>query len=743
MRRAGVEPNETTFSTTLTACSQSINDDFVVSLHGLVIKKGYLGKLFVSSGLVAAYSKSVLLDEARQVFDEMSHRDAVLWNLMISAYSQKGLSGEACNIFAHLTRDCNVWKVFVNDFTLASVLNACAKMGCLGSGKSVHNYAIKTGFDSNVFVGGAIVDMYCKCGRLDSARCFFDQMRNRDIVVWNTLITGYAQNNCEEEAIELFRTLECNGIFPNDTTFSCIIKASAVMLNGALGRCFHAKTLKFGFSLDVYVGTALIDMYSKFLTMDEAERAFCGMNKRNLVSYNALINGYSLIGRHGNALRAYTELRNEEMIPDSFTLIGLFSSCAASSAFAEGSQVHSHSIMLGLDSNASVGNSIVNFYSSCASVDCALKVFESIKQRNAISWAGIISGLVQNNKGEKAIELFCKMHKLSGGIDEFSSSSVIKAVATCTATEQGRNLHAHVLKMGLQSKIYVGSALIDMYSKCGMVEDAYKVFSKMPERNVVSWNSMIMGYAQNGFSNDALLLYQEMKDCEFAPTPVTFVGILLACNHAGLVQEGRHYYRLMVNHYGIPASIEHCTCMVYLLGHAGYVEEAEELLLNSPFSEEPGIWRSLLASCEAHENFQVAFRAAQYCLRFEPDDSSAHTILSNIYAAKQLWPEVESARDSMKLKSRKQHRKAPVKALGTDVIRRKLLRWLNCHPISKQGHCLFCSNQSSQAQSYQGFGESLQKLQKSFYELACTYSIVKFIQKLDNQSLAAFVKKRR
>ncbi|GAB2284837.1 hypothetical protein Dimus_019290 [Dionaea muscipula] len=650
MRRASVEPNETTLSTTLTVCAHSMDrETFGVGLHCLAFKNGYLKHLFVSCGLIGMYSKCGDVHDARKLFDEIPERDAVVWNSMISAYSQRGWGEEACSLFSNLTADCKDWNVLVNDFTLASVLNACAQMGFLGSGQCVHGFAIKTGFNFNVFVGGSIVDMYCRCGRVSSARCAFDGLENRDVVVWNTMIARYAQSNCGEEALELFHQMERYGIPPNDSTFSCIIQASRMMPDSALVRCFHAKTLQLGFSSDLYVGTALVDLYSKFLAMEDAEKAFHGISKTNLVSYNALINGYGLVGGHVSALIAYKELRLEEMKPDSCTLLGLFSSCAASGAFVEGAQVHCHSILLALDLNVTVANSIVNFYSSCGRLDCALRAFDSIEERNAISWAGMISGLVQHNQLEKAIELFREMHMLYEITDEFTASSVIKVAGTWANIEQGRIMHAHVMKMGLENKIFVGSSLIVMYSKCGMVEDAYSVFCTMPEKNVVSWNSMIMGYAQNGFSNDALILYQEMNEHGVSPTAVTFVGILLACTHARLVEDGKHYYRLMTYQYGIPSSLEHCTCMVNLLSRAGYVEEAEEFLLCSPFTEEPGIWRGLLASSEACENFHVAYRAAHQCLHLEPNDSFAHTILSNINAAKHLWSEVGMTRDSMKV----------------------------------------------------------------------------------------------
>jgi len=460
------------------------------------------------------------------------------------------------------------------------------------------------------------------------------------------MITGYLRNGYEDEAIELFLTMQHQRLWPNYTTFSAIIDASSALPDDTFGRSLHAMTLKFGLTSEVYTGTAIVDMYSKFLNMIEAETAVSEMPKKNVVSYNALITGYGLTGDHENAFRTYALLRVQEMQPDACTFIGLFTACTPSCAFVEGAQAHSHSVMLGLLSDVQVGNSIVNFYSKCGYIDCAMKAFETA---DAVSWAVIISGLVQNNQDNKAVNLFCEMHRLSRKADEYSSSSVIKAVASLAAIVQGRHLHGHLIKTGLDHKIFVGSSLIDMYSKCGMIEDAYKLFSGMAEKNVVSWNSMLMGYAQNGFSNEALLLFEGMEKYGVLPNSVTFVGVLLACCHAGKVEEGRHYYQLMDTYYGISPSVEHCTCMVNLLGRSGYVDEAETLLLDSPFKEEHCIWRSLLASCEAHRNFDVAARVAEYCLRLKPDDPSTYTILSNVYATKQLWSEVGNARDSMKM----------------------------------------------------------------------------------------------
>ncbi|CAO2816805.1 unnamed protein product [Amaranthus hypochondriacus] len=650
MRNAGIEPNEFTFSTTLTVCTQSLNKSVGLSLHSLILKKGYLNQLFVSGGLISMYSSFCRIRDARKVFDEMPERDEVVCNLMIAKYAQIGFSKEAWRLFCGMVNGFIHCRGLVSDFSVVSVLNACAHLGCSRFGKSVHSYAIKLGFDSDDFVGSSLVGMYSKYKELGSARSVFDQLGTMDVVVWNTMITGYAQNGYEEEAIQLFFEMENQGLCPNYTTFSAVIDASCVMPDETLGRKLHAKALKFGFLLDVYLGTAVVDMYSKFLIMTDAERAFSEMGKKNVISYNALITGYGITGDHENALKSYKILQSlEEMKPDACTLIGLISSSVTSAAYVVGEQVHSISIKLGWDRDVLVRNSIVNFYSKFGLAKSAMKAFETAQGSNIVSWTAIMTGLVQNNELIKALEVFCTMHNLSEKADEFSSSSVIKAAASLAAVSQGRLLHGYVFKIGLNNHIFVGSALIDMYSKCGIVKDANKVFYEMPEKNDVTWNSMITGYARNGFSDEALNLFHEMLLCGVMPTSVTFVGVLLACYHAGMVQEGKHYYKLMKSCYGISPSAEHYSCMVNLLGHSGYVSEAEVFLLNSPYKEELALWKSLLTSCEAHRVSDVASRVAKYCLNLKPDDSSVYTILSNIYASKRCWLEVEKTRDSMKM----------------------------------------------------------------------------------------------
>ncbi|KAL5720484.1 hypothetical protein ACHQM5_013151 [Ranunculus cassubicifolius] len=649
MQRMGVNPNEKTFSIVIGISTKLQRLDFGMSLHCLILRMGLFRQHFVTTGLVTLYCKCDVVNDARKLFDESLERDVVMWNAMIAGYSQKGLYEEAVGVFFDLLNSGSDWRYLVNDFTFASSFRGCAGLGCVKIGKALHSCAIKTGFDSDVFVAGSTVDMYSKCGSVDIARRVFDRMGRRDLVVWNSMITGYTQNHYGWEVIELFQLLQIEGFAPNETTFCCALKASSIIDDSIVGRCFHAKALISGCCSDVFVGTSLVDMYSKYFEMEEANRAFQDMTRRNLVSFNALINGYSLTGRCVDALQTYMNLFSENLRPDSFTFGSLLSSCSECESLIEGTQIHACAFKVGLDSHVTVGNSLVSLYAKCGLMESASQSFKSLAAPNAVSWAGIISAYAQNGDNKKALEYFYKLNKLSAEADEFSLSSILKVLANCAAVVQGKHVHALVIKKGVGLSLYVGSALIDMYAKCGMIDDSFQVFHKIPEKNVVVWNSMIVAYAQNGYSDKSLLLFQEMVRSSVIPTSITFTGILHACSHAGLVEKGKQYYNSMVSTYKIPPSVEHCTCMVDLLGRSGYLDDAESFLRHCPFSTEPGLWRALLTSCGVHKNVDVAVRAAKQCIRLEPNDSSAYVTLSNIYASKELWNEVTRIRDMMRV----------------------------------------------------------------------------------------------
>ncbi|XP_031481142.1 pentatricopeptide repeat-containing protein At3g24000, mitochondrial-like [Nymphaea colorata] len=644
MRKEGVKPNANTFATVIPICSEMSKGGLGRGLQGLVVKCGFYSDVFVLSSLIGMYAGLGCVDSAMEVFTEMPVRDVVAWNSMIAAYVQTGFSREAVELFLVML----VGDIQPNNYSFATVQKACAGLGCVKFGSSVHACLVKMGFDLDVFVMGCVVDMYSKCGNLQEARRAFDNIANRDIVAWNTMISGYVQNGVGEEAIELYCQMPLQGFIPNNITYASILKAVAILEDGVLCKYLHPLVIKSGFLSDVYVGTALVDAYAKSLLVEDAEKVYTEMRYRNLVSWNALITGYSLAGKYKDAMNLYCQMQKVPIRPDPYTLTGLLSSCSMSKSLAEGSQLHAHSIKIGLDSNVSVGNALLDLYSKCGSVDDASRAFQCIDVPNSISWAAIISAFVHNGGEESAVLYFREMHRIFKNFDEFSCSSVLKASASCAVLEQGKQIHVHVVKSGLESSLYVGSALIDMYSKCGRLEDAYRVFKIMPEKNVVSLNSMIMCFAQHGHSEQALYLFEEMQKLGILPTSITFIGVLFACSHAGLVEKGREYFDMVVSNHRISPTIEHYTCMVDLLGRAGLLNEAEIFLKNSPFAFEALIWRSLLSACRLHKDTVVGSRVADHCLLLDPCEPSTYVLLSNMYASRDRWDDVTRIRALMK-----------------------------------------------------------------------------------------------
>jgi pentatricopeptide repeat protein len=267
---------------------------------------------------------------------------------------------------------------------------------------------------------------------------------------------------------------------------------------------------------------------------------------------------------------------------------------------------------------------------------------------DAVTWNAIIAGYAQNGDRDMALECFCQMHQEGIKQDQFSFTSVLQSCASIGAFEQGKSVHGHIIKYGFQYDVFVASALVDMYAKCGSIENAQRMFAKMEKRNVISWNAMIGGYAQNGYGKETLELFEEMQLFGLEPDSITFVGVLSACSHRGLVAKGLHYFGCMSRDHGITPSVEHFSCVVDLLGRAGHLDEAKNFLKEIPFEFRTAGWHALLGVCRAHRNVELGKQVAEHILDLEPYDDAAYVLLSNLYAAEGRWHEVDTLRRMMK-----------------------------------------------------------------------------------------------
>jgi len=563
-----------------------------------------------------------------------------------------------------------------------------------------------------------------KLGFLDEADSLFRSMPERDQCTWNSMVSGFAQHDRCEEALCYFAMMHKEGFVLNEYSFASVLSACSGLNDMNKGVQVHSLIAKSPFLSDVYIGSALVDMYSKCGNVNDAQRVFDEMGDRNVVSWNSLITCFEQNGPAVEALDVFQMMLESRVEPDEVTLASVISACASLSAIKVGQEVHGRVVKNDkLRNDIILSNAFVDMYAKCsrikearfifdsmpirnviaetsmisgyamaASTKAARLMFTKMAERNVVSWNALIAGYTQNGENEEALSLFCLLKRESVCPTHYSFANILKACADLAELHLGMQAHVHVLKHGFkfqsgeEDDIFVGNSLIDMYVKCGCVEEGYLVFRKMMERDCVSWNAMIIGFAQNGYGNEALELFREMLESGEKPDHITMIGVLSACGHAGFVEEGRHYFSSMTRDFGVAPLRDHYTCMVDLLGRAGFLEEAKSMIEEMPMQPDSVIWGSLLAACKVHRNITLGKYVAEKLLEVEPSNSGPYVLLSNMYAELGKWEDVMNVRKSMRKEGvTKQPGCSWIKIQGHDHV---FMVKDKSHPRKKQIHSL-------------------------------------------------------
>ncbi|KAJ1423819.1 Tetratricopeptide-like helical domain superfamily [Sesbania bispinosa] len=502
-------------------------------------------------------------------------------------------------------------------------------------GRAVHAHIIKT-HDTPLpsFLCNHLVNMYSKLDHLNSAQHVLSLTNTRTVVTWTSLISGCVQNGRSIAALRHFSNMRRECVHPNDFTFPCVFKASASLQMPMTGKQVHALALKGGQIFDVFVGCSAFDMYSKTGLRAEARNMFDEMPHRNLATWNAYISNAVQDGRSLDAIAAFKEFLCVNGEPNSITFCAFLNACADTLRLELGRQLHGFIIQSGYREDVSVSNGLIDFYGKCGDIVSSEMVFNSIGRKNVVSWCSMLAALVQNHVEERACMVFLQAREEVEPTD-FMISSVLSACAELGGLELGRSVHALAVKACVEENIFVGSALVDLYGKCGCIEDAEQVFSEMPERNIVTWNAMIGGYAHQGNVDMALGLFEEMKlgSCGITPSYVTLVSVLSACSRAGAVERGLHIFESMRVRYGIEPGAEHYACVVDLLGRSGLVDRAYEFIKNMPIHPTISVWGALLGACRMHGKTRLGKIAAEKLFELDPEDSGNHVVLSNMLAS--------------------------------------------------------------------------------------------------------------
>ncbi|XP_058080676.1 pentatricopeptide repeat-containing protein At3g49170, chloroplastic-like [Magnolia sinica] len=673
MMEAGTCPNEFALGSLLKA-SAGLRDVCIGrQLHGWCLRIGFVSDAGVRTSLITMYSSCGFLDDAALVFREIplsSLDDVPTWNSMIAAYVFNGCWSECFQLFSDM-----LWMGLVapTERTYASMINACGSVRALDHGKTIHGKIVKDGLLNMTTMGNSLITFYSKCWTLDDANKMFKTIPSKNIVSWNAIVAAHEQNDDEKSAIDLFHRLlrleSCAK--PNRITFLSVLSAVSSVSGLKHGREIHAQMIKMELEDNTSIANSLITMYSKCGEATKARRVFERLPCRDIVSWNSMLAGFVQNEQLENCLELFTRMPLSGYEPDdhSFTIaLGAVSSHPSmSKCWRWGREIHGHVIRQ--SSHAVVGtstyNSILTMYAKCNKVADAEKIFKGINKRDSYSWNAMMDGYSINGNYNDVILLFIDMLEQSLQYDHLSFSILLTACGRSASIQLGKQFHASVVKhrynhCNLQtSSLSINNALVSMYSKCGSISDASSIFVRMARRDVFSWTAMITGCAHHGMGYESLQLFERMIAEGIKPNSVTFLGVLTASAHAGLVNEGIHYFNSMSKSHNVNPSIEHYACMVDLFGRLGQFGIAKtwvEAGISSLKLEQGAcliLWKVLLGACHAHKQLDLGVHAAMKILDLEPEDETTHILLSNLYAAFGMWSDAVRVRRWMKDKGLK------------------------------------------------------------------------------------------
>lgn len=535
-------------------------------------------------------------------------------------------------------------------YNFTYLLKVCGDVGEIRRGKEIHGQLIVNGFSLDLFAMTGVVNMYAKCGQIQEAYKMFDRMPERDLVSWNTIVAGFAQNGFAELALDLVTRMHEEGRRGDFITIVSILPAVANVGSLRIGKAVHGYAMRAGFDSVVNVSTALVDMYAKCGRVETARLVFDGMKSRNVVSWNSMIAAYVEGGNPEEAMRIFQKMLDQGVEPTNVTIMEALHACADLGDLERGLFIHKLLDQLKLGTDVSMTNSLISMYSKCKKVDIAADIFSKLQGKTLVSWNAMILGYAQNGRVNEALNYFCKMRSKNIKPDSFTMVSVIPALAELSVIRHAKWIHALVIRNCFEKNVFVMTALIDMYAKCGAVGTARALFDMMNERHVTTWNVMIDGYGTHGLGKAAVELFNKMLEGPTKPNDITFLCAISACSHSGLVEEGIHYFTSMKKDYGIEPVMDHYGAMVDLLGRAGCLNEAWDFIQKMPI--EPGItvFGAMLGACKIHKNVELGEKAASRLFELDPDEGGYHVLLANIYAAASMWDKLAKVRTIMEKK---------------------------------------------------------------------------------------------
>ncbi|KAH7443887.1 hypothetical protein KP509_02G054200 [Ceratopteris richardii] len=476
--------------------------------------------------------------------------------------------------------------------------------------------------------------MYAKCGDVAKAEKLFGMYRSRDVFTWTALIAGYAHQGQGQQSLHHYEHMRREGLTPDEVTFNCVLKACAMIAAIDKGVQIHDDISKHGFlQKNVMLGNSLVNMYAKCGALTRAEKVLEELPIRNVITWSALIAGYAEHQKGEQAFECFQKMQREGLVPDAVTFISLLKVCGSSGFAGNGELIHEEISKHGLlGSDSALDNALIDMYVKCGALDKAREVLDELPNRDVISWCTLIAGYGQKREGEKALQCFTQLLREGIHPNSVTYTCILKACCGLGAATEGEKLHDVISKQGLLSTdIFLGNALINMYAKCGFLVKAAQVMAELPNRDVISWNTMMTGYIQKGECEQALASYEKLHDEGLSPDATTFLCVLTACSRLGLVDVAYKYFETMIKVYGIMPCLQHYTCIVDLFGRAGQLQKAVELMRRLPFSDTV-VWSALLGACQKWGDVSIGRWVFDHGIQSNKKDAALYISRENTYS---------------------------------------------------------------------------------------------------------------
>ncbi|KAK7311494.1 hypothetical protein RJT34_09681 [Clitoria ternatea] len=583
---------------------------------------------FLLNRAIESYAKCNCLRDARELFDEMPQRDGGSWNALITAYSQLGFPRQAFSFFLSMSRS----GFRANEVTFASVLASCAVASELLLSQQVHGLVIRFGFCGNVILGSSLVDVYAKCGVMVDSRKMFHEIPGPNAVTWNVIVRRYLDSGDAKEAVFMFSRMFPAGVRPMNFTFSNALVACSSIRALEEGMQIHAVVVKLGLQEDNVVSSSLIKMYVMCGLLEDGSRVFHQLGSKDLVSWTSIVSGYAMSGETWEARKLFNEMPERNVISWNAMLAGYirFSEWSEALDFVHlmldkvekvdhvtlglmlnvsvgcldhemGKQLHGYIYRHGFHSNLMVGNALLDMYGKCGNLSGARVWFNQMSDwRDKVSWNALLASHGNHQLSEQALAIFSEM-QWETKPTKYTFGTLLAACANTYALDLGKQIHGFIIRQGFQIDTIINTALIYMYCKCQCLEYAIEVLKGEILRDVIIWNTIILGFSHNHRGKEVLELFHIMETEGIKPDHVTFQGILLACIGEGLVEFGTECFKSMSSEYQVLPRLEHYECMIQLYSQHGYMDGLENFMKTMEIEPTLPMLKRVHDACQKNE----------------------------------------------------------------------------------------------------------------------------------------------